>query len=94
MPHATNRLDVAGRDITDYLLKLLNEPLTSKSGDLNIERAGYNFQTLSEKETIKNMKEKLGYIANDFEQEINKGFIDVHKKYGLPDGKARDYNWS
>ena len=50
LPHLMRRLDVAGRDITHYLIKLLL-------------LRGYAFNHSVDFETIRMMKEKLCYIA-------------------------------
>lgn len=43
---ACNRIDLGGRDITEYLMLLM-------------KRAGYNFHTSAEFQIVKNMKEKI-----------------------------------
>ena len=50
LPHLTRRLDVAGRDITRYLIKLLL-------------LRGYAFNHTADFETIRMMKENLCYVG-------------------------------
>jgi hypothetical protein len=59
LPHATQRLELGGRDMTDYMAKLLSE-------------RGYSFVTRTERETICDIKEKLAFVALDFEAEMLK----------------------
>ncbi|XP_070580858.1 actin-1-like [Ptychodera flava] len=77
LPLSMTRLDVAGRDLTDYLLRLLYD-------------RGHSFVTTAEREIIKHMKEKLCYIAFDFEREREVAATSsaLEKKYRLPDGQV------
>ncbi|XP_018336114.1 actin-related protein 2 isoform X2 [Agrilus planipennis] len=77
LPHLTRRLDIAGRDITRYLIKLLL-------------LRGYAFNHSADFETVRMIKEKLCYIGYDIEaeQKLALETTVLVEPYTLPDGRV------
>jgi actin beta/gamma 1 len=75
LPHAIQRIDIAGRDITNHLVRLLTE-------------RGHSLNNSAEREIVRDIKEKLCYIALDFNEEMakSKSSPELEKQYELPDG--------
>ena len=76
LPHAIKRSNLAGRILTQYMKKLL-------------EDKGKIFSTMAEKEIIKDIKEKACYISND--NFLNEGKLKNYL-YELPDGNQIELN--
>lgn len=77
LPHLTRRLDVAGRDLTKYLIKLL-------------QLRGYYFNRTADFETVRQIKEKLCYVGCDLNLEKNLALDTtiLVEPYELPDGRV------
>jgi actin len=74
LPHGVLRMNVAGRDLTNYMTRLLTE-------------RDYQIETTAEKDIVRDIKEKLTYVALDYENEMLNTSKSVEKSYELPDGQ-------
>ena len=79
IPHAILRSELAGRQVTEYLIKLLMEK-------------GYSFNTTYELEIARDIKEKLCFVDQDFTHEMNTTASSkkINQSYELPDGRCVD----
>ncbi|KAJ5068087.1 actin-7-related [Anaeramoeba ignava] len=76
IPHAISRMDLAGKELTDFFNKILYEK-------------GFAFQTPFEREVVKDIKEKLGYVAFDFNREMDLSIQQNSlRNYQLPNGQV------
>ena len=75
LPHAVQYNIVGGSSVTDFLLKIMTE-------------RGYSFTTTSEREIVRDLKEKLGFIALDFDSAMaDSATGGGERSYELPDGQ-------
>ena len=74
IPHAIEKMEIAGRVITDYAQKLLLEQ-------------GHSFTSTAELEIVKDIKEKLAFVAQDYDAEhaAATASSELDKTYTLPD---------
>lgn len=81
LPHAVLRLDLAGANLTDYLQQLMTT-------------RGYSFTTSAEREIVRDLKEKLCYVANDPEEELQRAenTSDICQEHTLSDGSIITIN--
>ena len=74
IPHAIEKMEIAGREITNYAQKLLLE-------------SGHSFTSTAELEIVKDIKEKLCYVAQDYDAEkaAAESSSEKDQAYTLPD---------
>jgi len=68
--YSSGFMDLGGRELIHYLCHLLT-------------KKGENFQTSAEFEIVRDIKEKLCYVSNDF---FNENSAESSENYTLPDG--------
>jgi len=85
IPHAILRIDLAGRDLTHYMGRLLMD-------------RGHTLASSAEREIVRDIKEKLCHVALDYEaqleeaegrrkrQKVSEDASDKEVPYELPDG--------
>ena len=73
--HFVERLNIAGRHITEYLTRLL-------------QKKGYHLNSTADFETVREIKEKFCFVSNDiqFDRELDKNTTFFNSYYKLPDG--------
>lgn len=72
--HAIGRLDLAGRDMTFFMQK-------------NLREEGYPLMSSAEAEIVKDIKEKLCFVALDYDEMIDGNKLQP-ENYELPDGNV------
>lgn len=75
MPNSIMRVDIAGRDVTRHLRAL-------------IRKEGFNFRTTAEFEIVRQIKEKVCYLATSTQKEEGSDTDKI--TYTLPDGNTLD----
>ncbi len=72
LPHAVSQSDFAGRHLTEYLQEILCE-------------RGYSFTTSAEREIVRDIKEKLTFMAWDYDEELESAeeFSEKKKKKNM-----------
>ena len=74
LPKTSEKINLGGRDVTNNLLRLLNEK-------------NYPFTNTINREFAIEIKEKLCYVASNFSEEMQKlNDNNIAKEYNLPDG--------
>ncbi|CAL4110635.1 unnamed protein product, partial [Meganyctiphanes norvegica] len=73
LPHAVHRLNLAGRDLTSYLQRILSE-------------RGHSFKTTAEHDIVREVKESMCYVSENYEKELSTNNND-DMLYTLPDGQ-------
>lgn len=76
LDHLIVRLNLAGRDINEYLKNLLL-------------KRGYSLVSSAELEVVRDIKERLCYVAMDVDEELAKARTDpsIERQYEMPDGQ-------
>ena len=75
--HAVNKVPIAGRDLTQFMSKLLTE-------------RGIKLSSSAELEIVRDIKEKLAFVALDYDAALKESYNSTtyEKNYEMPDGKV------
>eukprot|EP00755_Sulcionema_specki_P027608 Sspe_Gene.88120::Locus_60222_Transcript_1_1_Confidence_1.000_Length_1262::g.88120::m.88120/K05692/ACTB_G1; actin beta/gamma 1 len=75
LPHYITSIDLAGSDLTSYLLGMLREK-------------GYPFSTPKDRKIVEDIKSQVCYVCQDFEKELQsaKTSRSYERTYTMPDG--------
>ncbi|KAA6395462.1 MAG: putative Actin [Streblomastix strix] len=76
IPHTDIRINMGGKDLNEYLERLITE-------------RGYTFRTTAEREILPDIKEKLCYVAVDYQSEMQTAAssASIDKTFEMPDGQ-------
>jgi len=76
--HSIERLDLAGRDLTTYMVRILRE------------RLPMNLDTSSGREIVRTMKENTCFVSQNYQKDLSnaEASVDLPQDYELPDGKV------
>eukprot|EP01106_Pelomyxa_sp_JSP_P014819 TRINITY_DN4856_c1_g1_i1.p1 TRINITY_DN4856_c1_g1~~TRINITY_DN4856_c1_g1_i1.p1 ORF type:complete len:365 (+),score=92.69 TRINITY_DN4856_c1_g1_i1:101-1096(+) len=73
--HAATRLELGGRDCTNYLVKLLTDDNVFLSS------------TSAERDIVRDIKETAGYVALDYQAELARPPTELSTPYRMPDAE-------
>jgi len=77
LPHAVEKMEIAGRVLTEYMQKLLLE-------------AGHSLTSAAEVQIVRDIKEKLSFVAQNYEVEHEEAKTSSEKdqQYTMPDNSV------
>ena len=76
IPHAIQKIQLAGRNLTEYLREILKD-------------RGLNFTSSADLEIVRDIKETMTVVASNFTEEMKKSkeSKEYERDYELPDGR-------
>ena len=82
LPHAISKQELGGKDVSEYLEKLINQ------------KQFLTFDSLNEKILLDEMKESFCYSSTDYEEDKNLSSqtTELESCYELPDGRVINLN--